>query len=118
MPLPLVVLGAVAAAGYLLYRRGTAPPGAPEGGAEDPEAWPALLARAAREGDWAEVARLHLRLAELARGEVRSAHLLEAARLYEDPLGDAERAIRCYEEVLLVNPRESEAIAGLDFLRG
>ena len=118
MPLPIVVIGAVAAAGYLIYRRGHSPPGEPGGDPEDPETWPSLLARAARDGEWAEVARLHLRLAGLARGDARAEHLLGAARIYEDPLGDAESAIRCYEEVLLIRPLDSEALSGLEFLRG
>lgn len=121
MPIPIVVIGAVAAtAGYLVYKsRPTPTPlDEPLGDPEDPEGWPRRLARATREGDWVEVARLRVRMAGLERGDARLGHLLEAARLYEERLGDADSAIRCYEEALLVNPEDSEALAGLEFLQG
>jgi len=117
-----MVLGAAAAAaGWAILKRQRAEPASieePLGDPEDPEAWEAHLRAAVRAEDWRRAARFHQRLAGLSRGELQIAHLLDAARLFEDRLGDAEGAIACYEDVLRVNPQDTEALSGLAFLQG
>ena len=120
MPFPWLIIGgaAAAAAGWVVLRErerlGALPPDDPA----DPRRWLAELERASESGDWGGALDARRRLAALARGEDRIHHLLAAARLCEDELGDADGAIACYEEVLLVNPDDAEAIEGLRFLRG
>lgn len=122
MALPAVVLGAAAAAaGWAVLKRQRAETRhieEPLGDPSDPERWEAHLLAAVRGEDWRKAVRFHRRIAAFNRGDARVRHLLDAARLCEERLGDAEGAIACYEDVLLVNPEDAEALSGLTFLRG
>jgi tetratricopeptide (TPR) repeat protein len=118
MPLPLVIVGAAAATvGWLVYRGGRRRPTSREDPG-DPLTWRARLEAAAAAEDWPEVLRAHRKLADLGRGDERVAQLLLAARVAEERLQDADTATTLYDEVLLINPEDSEALAGLAFLRG
>jgi len=119
MPFPWLIVAAGAAAGGLwLMRRPRieGEPSPPDPG--DPTTWEEELASARSIEAWASAAEAHLKLAALRRGDERVSHLLGAARLFEDRIGDAEAAISCYEDVLQERPHHVEAAAGLKFLRG
>jgi len=122
MALPAMVLGAAAAAaGWALLKRQRVAPASlaePLGDPDDPETWEAHLLVAVQREDWSGAVRFHLRLAAFSRGEAQVDHLLAAARVFEDRLADAEGAIACYEDVLRINPQDTEALSGLDFLGG
>ena len=118
MPLPwLIVVAGAAAGGLWLTRRPRIEEHTPPDPG-DPATWREALASARAIEAWGQAAEAHQRLAALSQGDDRVAHLLGAARLYEDRLGDGESAISCYEDVLSERPHDAEASAGLKFLRG
>ena len=120
MPLPLfwVAGGAVLAAGYFAHRQKQRQAAPSQNLADDGADWAQRLTRARSAERWNDVAHAHRRLADFSRGDERVSHLLRAGRIYEDRLGDAEAASRCYEDVLGTPPHQSAALAGIEFLRG
>lgn len=84
------------------------------GDAAHPKATEALESIYAEKKQWPELAKLLEKKASSQRGPARIETLSAIAELYEDRLGDADRATAQYQAVVADDPRNLAALKGLE----
>jgi tetratricopeptide (TPR) repeat protein/serine/threonine protein kinase len=88
------------------------------GDPDHPAAQRALADILREQQEWPELAELLERSASAHKGEARVQALLSLAEVYEDRLGDTAKAAAKYQAVLEIEPRDPDALKGLERIHG
>lgn len=79
-----------------------------------PKATEALEVLYSERKEWPRLVALLERKAENQRGEAKVESLAAAAEVYEDRVGDSDKAVACYQKALAIEPRHLGALKGLE----